>query len=196
MKNKISPFGLLGLSVLNLVACAKPSLTTGQSSISDRELHQIEMVINADYGFHIEDKVTLLLDTTLIFFNPLDYDVDGFIAGDYVTIKYFGEWNLQETYPSTIDISKLELYNVSVSRGELYEFEVISNGEGNILKVLNDETVGEFLTSHVINENGSFQNYATYPIGTKIYGINPAHLETKDIFAFYSYVPFVQIFAD
>lgn len=190
MKNKLAFLWILGISVFSISSCQEKLTSSNSQSSSEIETKQVSMYVRVDYGLHVENQATLLLDYSLFFFNPTEYGIDYFVAGDYVTIDYTGEFRVLETYPGQVETDDLQLQNVAVERGDLYEFEVIAGDNGeNTLKVLNDAVAGEYLTEYVINEDGSFAKYSTYEVGTKIYGINPKYNENK-ILAFYKYRPF------
>ena len=146
--------------------------------------------INVDYGLHVQDKATLLFGDMIIPFNYKDYNIDYLAAGDYVEVSYKGEWLIRETYPATVALDG-EIVDVKVTHGRIFEFEVAENpGGGKSLRILDSSiTPGNHLTTNCINRDGTFDYLTNYPVGTRIYGINPASYNSRNIIAFYSYNP-------
>ena len=146
--------------------------------------------INVDYGLHVQGKTTLLFGDMIIPFNYKDYNIDYLAAGDYVEVSYKGEWLIRETYPATVALDG-EIVDVKVTHGRIFEFEVAENpGGGKSLRILDSSiTPGNHLTTNCINRDGTFDYLTNYPVGTRIYGINPASYNSRNIIAFYSYNP-------
>ena len=161
------------------------------SSIGDPgEIKTIARDINVDYGLHVQDKATLLFGDMIIPFNHKDYNIDYLAAGDYVEVSYKGEWLIRETYPATVALDG-EIVDVKVTHGRIFEFEVAENpGGGKSLRILDSSlTPGNHLTTNCINRDGTFNYLTNYSVGTRIYGINPASYNSRNIIAFYSYNP-------
>lgn len=161
------------------------------SSIVDPgEIKTIARDLNVDYGLHVQDKATLLFGDMIIPFNYKDYNIDYLAAGDYVEVSYKGEWLIRETYPATVALDG-EIVDVKVTHGRIFEFEVAENpGGGKSLRILDSSiTPGNHLTTNCINRDGTFDYLTNYPVGTRIYGINPASYNSLSILAFYSYDP-------
>lgn len=169
------------------------SCSSGNINSSDLEEKVIEMSIIPDYGNHIKDKVTLLLDGSIIPFKNETYNISKLIAFDVVEITYTGTYIVNETYPSTIDTKKMHIKNVELLyRGGIYEFSITTNEYGE--KVLFNEDSksyarNELFEQKCINGDNSFQLINTYDVGTKIYGINPPYYSSINISAFYSFNP-------
>lgn len=146
--------------------------------------------INVDYGLHVQGKTTLLFGDMIIPFNYKDYNIDYLAAGDYVEVSYKGEWLIRETYPATVALDG-EIVDVKVTHGRIFEFEVAENpGGGKSLRILDSSlTPGNYLTTNCINRDGTFDYLTDYPVGTRIYGINPASYNSLSVLAFYSYNP-------
>ena len=162
-----------------------------KSNSIDQTSRYISYSINADYGLHVQDRVTLLLGDSIIPFNSKDYGIDKIILGDYLTIEYKGTWMVMQTYPSQVNTRDLEIINVTSFHGTIIEFEQTENLDGEkSLKATNpDITYGQFLTNNCINADGSFSDISSYPVGTIIYGVNPANFSSLNIVGFYSYNP-------
>ena len=167
------------------------SSSDSSSSIVDPgEIKTIAKDINVDYGLHVQGKATLLFGDMIIPFNYKDYSIDYLAAGDYVEVSYKGEWLIRETYPATVALDG-EIVDVKVIHGRIFEFEVAENpGGGKSLRILDSSiTPGNHLTTNCINRDGTFDYLTNYPVGTRIYGINPASYNSRNIIAFYSYNP-------
>ena len=164
--------------------------SSSSSSSNPDEIKTIANDINVDYGLHVQDKATLLFGDMIIPFNYKDYNIDYLAAGDYVEISYKGEWLIRETYPATVALDG-EIVDVKVTHGRIFEFEVAENpGGGKSLRILDSSiTPGNHLTTNCINRDGTFDYLTNYPVGTRIYGINPASYNSRNIIAFYSYNP-------
>ena len=185
--NKIARLSLILITLLT-IGCNK-----GRHIPEEPDSNGIKHVtfgIYADYGEHIEDKVTLLLGSSLIPFNKDKYNIDALVVGDFVEISYTGELYIRETYPSTWSMNKINIKDVKVTHGKILEYEVAENpGGGTSLRALTDDSY-DFACPHVINEDNTYTNYyTTLPVGTKVYGVNPSHFASKTILAFYSYNP-------
>ena len=126
----------------------------------------------------------------IIPFNYKDYSIDYLAVGDYVEVSYKGEWLIRETYPATVALDG-KIVDVKVIHGRIFEFEVAENpGGGKSLRILDSSiTPGNHLTTNCINRDGTFDYLTNYPVGTRIYGINPASYNSRNIIAFYSYNP-------
>lgn len=166
------------------------SSDSSSSIVDPGEIKTIARDINVDYGLHVQDKATLLFGDMIIPFNYQDYNIDYLAAGDYVEVSYKGEWLIRETYPATVALDG-EIVDVKVTHGRIFEFEVAENpGGGKSLRVLDSSiTPGNHLTTNCINRDGTFDYLTNYPVGTRIYGINPASYNSLSVLAFYSYNP-------
>lgn len=166
------------------------SSDSSSSIVDPGEIKTIARDINVDYGLHVQDKATLLFGDMIIPFNYKDYNIDYLAAGDYVEVSYKGERLIRETYPATVALVG-EIMDVKVTHGRIFEFEVAENpGGGKSLRILDSSiTPGSHLTTNCINRDGTFDYLTNYPVGTRIYGINPASYNSRNIIAFYSYNP-------
>ena len=164
--------------------------SSSSSSSNPDEIKTIAKDINVDYGLHVQDKATLLFGDMIIPFNYKDYNIDYLAAGDYVEVSYKGEWLIRETYPATVALDG-EIVDVKVTHCRIFEFEVAENpGGGKSLRILDSSiTPGNYLTTNCINRDGTFDYLTNYPVGTRIYGINPASYNSLSVLAFYSYNP-------
>lgn len=192
----IAVFSLCGCNIDNTSLSSEDSSSNDNSSNSSLstsnqdEIKTISGLIRVDYGLFSEGKTTLLFEDMLVPFNYKKYNIDYLAAGDFVEVTYTGEWYILDSYPATVSFNG-EIKDVKVTHGRILEFEVAENpGGGTSLRILDSSiTPGNYLTTYCINRNGTFDNLSNYPIGTKIYGINPANFDSLNILAFYSYNP-------
>ena len=148
--------------------------------------------VNADYGMHIDKRVTILLGDSLIPFELKDYNIDTLVVGDYVLMFYTGTCLILQSYPSTITFEDGgEITDVRVTHGDIYEFEMVENpGDSKSVRPLDSQTYTFQESQYCINEDGTFSELNTYPVGTKLYGVNPADSDSDTLItAFYSYNP-------
>ena len=186
--NKITRLPLILITLLTIGCGGNTSHIPEEPD--EKGIKHVSFGIYADYGTHIEDKVTLLLGSSLIPFNKDKYNIDTLVVGDFVEIDFTGELYIQETYPSTWVMNRIKIKDVRVTHGKVLEYEVTENEDGEkSLKALSDNSY-DIASPHVINEDATYtQYYVSLPIGTKIYGVNPSHFASKTILAFYSYNP-------
>lgn len=88
------------------------------------EVHTANVFVMYDYGNHISDKVTTLLDGNLIWFNPKDYGIDTLVAGDELIIKYTGEFICEESYPGNVAADLMHIVSIEVIEADIVEFVV------------------------------------------------------------------------
>ena len=163
--------------------------------IPDEEgVKKVSFGIYADYGQHVEKRVTLLLGDSIIPFSKDKFNIDTLLVGDYVTVSYTGELYINKTYPARWYMNGLTIKNVEVVHGTVHEYEMLPDPGGDSCS---PASVGgesfDFGTKYVINEDGSFtEGLYDYPMHTKLYGIHPSHFASKTILAFYSYNPLIE----
>lgn len=164
---------------------APPSSALGQTKV-------LNLIVNFDYGLHVPDKVTLLLDYSLFFFNAADYGITNLVAGDVIVLHYKGEFIIQEMYPAIVDTRNLEIINVEVEQATIVEYEIESVFGRNVLKATDEADQDAFmiLTEYIVAADHSFKSWDDYPVGTKLYGTNPTVTSrTHEIIALYDYNP-------
>lgn len=164
---------------------APPSKALGQTKV-------LNLIVNFDYGLHTPDKVTLLLDYSLFFFNAADYGITNLCAGDVIVLHYKGEFIIQEMYPAIVDTRNLEIINVEVERAIIVEYEIVSVYGQNVPKAVEEANQDAFmiLTEYIVAADNSFKSWSDYPVGTKLYGTNPTVTSrTHEIIALYDYNP-------
>ena len=145
-----------------------------------------------DYGFHRENKATILLDGIIPFFNPKNYGVNELVAGDVVEMEYYGEFLILEEYPASINLSAAEIVSINIEEADIYEFEILAvpgSGDLDIVPLDHNMYSYRFETENVINKDGSYQNYRKLGYGKKIYGSIPKSRSSFTIMALYSYNP-------
>lgn len=133
---------LLIISLLLLGSCSIPNNSENPSTIPSEELpsvsenissneinnevvHKASFLANYDYGFHIENKATLLFG-----YGYLNFDYRKFIgnetiiAGDVLEVSYTGEIMIEESYPSNAFIVDGELLGAKLHKATLVDFTV------------------------------------------------------------------------
>ena len=141
-----------------------------------------------DYGFHNEGKAELLLSSCKVFFDPDEYEMTPFVAGDTVRVTYRGEMLIQESYPGTVvtrgaKISSIEKTDAKVIRGE----------EGINLILLSSEPLPRLgiaiRSENLISEDMTFRTLTAEDEGLEVF----VSYEAKDgmitVFAIYDYLP-------
>lgn len=151
----------------------------------------IEYNLNVDYGRHISNQATLLMDNIIIPFDYKKFDIDYLAAGDRVSIAYKGTWMIQESYPARLYPNEVEILDVKVIHGKITEFELlpIPGGGYDLVEIDRSNSARKVTVENCINKDSSFAPVESYPMQTRMYGIVPAALETTDIVAVYSYNP-------
>ena len=198
-KTKLLPIILLLLTGITSCDNSSNSLSSVNSSessetslSSEEEVQSITMMMAFDYGFHLEDKASLLISWSLLFFNPLDYGISELIAGDVVTVTYYGELWILESYPSTVNTDKMEIINVEVAEAIIVPYEIKNvTGGGTFPWTSNEDYQRDitFATENVVAEDYTFKHWEEYPARTIIYGTVPTSGRTNEIIAFYDYNP-------
>lgn len=141
-----------------------------------------------DYGYHVADKATLLLDGCNVFFNPADYGITELLAGDVVTITYRGECYIQETYPGTVVTKDMKIIDVAQQKAKILELEVWQVPGGGYNVIYNGGSVGCDNT-YVINADGSFEELGEHHVNQTLYGTDFPLTPSFEIKALYSYNP-------
>ena len=185
--NKIARISLILITLLT-IGCNKGRHI--EEEANEQGIKQVSFGIYADYGEYVKDKVTLLIGSSTIPFKKEKYNIDTLVVGDFVTVDYTGELYILETYPSQWYMNEMQIKDVKVTHGKVYEFEVTANpGYGQSIICLSGKSF-DYGCSHVINEDGSYiEHFDECPIGTKLYGVHPSHFASQTILAFYSYNP-------
>ena len=150
--------------LLNFTGCE----LAGISSIEEKKLQEWRLTATYDYGMHIKDKATILLDYNRVFFNLKDYNIDKLVAGDEVIIKYSGDIYVQEMYPGNVVLTDAIIHSIEINKAEIIEFTLTEDK-----LVASDSKYDNYLVPehrYVVNEDDSFQVYDELPIGSKVYG--------------------------
>ena len=187
--NKIVKLPLILIALLT-IGCRPIGTRHIEEEPNKEGIKVISFGIYADYGVHVKDKVTLLLGSSIIPFNKDKYNIDTLLVGDYVTISYTGEIYIEESYPERWSPGTYKIKDVAVMHGTVHEYEMLPDPGGDRSLANTKGESFNFGTKYVINEDGSFiEGLNDFPIGTKVYGIEPPHFSSKTILAFYSYNP-------
>lgn len=134
---------------------------------------EIDLIVNCDYGMHIQDRVTILLNSSLVWFNIKDYGIDSLVVGDILTIKYTGSLFVKETYPSTVEANKMNIISVEQHKADIKEYIVsINEKDEKVLVSSNQTSSGSYIIAnniYAILEDDSFTNINDLPIGSIVY---------------------------
>ena len=190
---RIITLGIL-LTALSISACAVQQ--SSNSKQAPEEEQTVGKSITADFGVHIKDQVTLLFGTALIPFKVSDYGISELIVGDYLEVSFTGEYIELLTYPSTIDMRTITVTGMKLYEARLAEYDLTPiPGSGDLEPVPTEEFKGYTMISaeYVINEDGSFiakdEYLKTAEAGNKLYGSNPAIIDSLNVTVLYSYNP-------
>ena len=190
---RIITLGLL-LTALSISACSVQQ--SSNSKQAPEEEQTVGRTITVDFGRHIKDRATLLFGTALIPFKVSDYGISELIAGDYLEVSFTGEYIELLTYPSTIDMRTITVTGMKLYEARMAEYELTPiPGSSDLDLVPTEEFKGYTMISaeYVINEDGSFitknEFLKTEKSGTKVYGVNPAILDSLNVTVLYSYNP-------
>ncbi len=161
----------------------------------DKGIYQETMVVTYDYGFHIPDRLTALLDGNIFFLDMTNYSIQTrVIAGDIFKIYYRGEVVIKMTYPGQVDTSRMTILDVRRTRAIIIR--------GSLLGVPgsdNYDFVSAFYSNRlypyfVVNDNYSFESVNAY-YGENVYAsFRPDDKANKPtIQALYAYMPITTI---
>ena len=186
----IASFALSGCFVDNRLA---PGTSSPDVSMSSKpgDVKTISGRIGADYGSLEEGEATFLFGDVRLPFSPEYVGVDYAAVGDFVEISYKGEWTTSKKYPDHYDWDKATIVGVKVTHCHIAEFEVAAvPGGGKSLRALDASvSIGELSTTNCIYRDMTFEEWESYPAGTKIYGTCSAKEKSAKVFALYSYDP-------
>ena len=171
---RIISLGLL-LTALSISACAVQQ--SNNSKQAPEEEQTVSDSIIPDFGVHIKDRVTLLFGTALIPFNISEY------------MEY-------QTYPSTIDMRKITVTNIKLYEASIAEYELTPIPGSDDLDLVPTEEYKYYTmitAKYVIKEDGGFVSKDEYlktaEAGSKLYGANPAIVDSLNVTVLYSYNP-------
>ncbi len=185
MVKKIKNIILLMITLLGFSSCSYA--TTNSSTLEEKT---VVLTVKYDYGFHIKDKVAILLNDSTVWFNPKDYNINTLVAGDELIIKYTGEFMVQETYPSQVVTSKLTIQSIEVIEANIIEFRV--SGSDDISLVSLDPKYTNYTLSnvgYVVDQEFLFKKYEEYPEDTILYGSVAKSSDSIEISCLYDYNP-------
>lgn len=150
------------------------------------------MKAHYDYGMHIENQATLLIEGCIIPFKIfVEYGITELVAGDIVHITHKGEMIILDVYPGRITSADIEITNVTVERANVIKLDVKKNEQGEIGVYYADceiEIENEYVYN-VINQDGTFERLSEKHIGEIIYATEMPKTSVIDVQALYSYYP-------
>ena len=146
-----------------------------------------------DYGFHNEGKAELLLSSCKIFFDPDEYEMTPFVAGDTVRVTYRGEMLVQESYPGTVVTRGAKISSIEKTDARISPATVIRGEEGINLILLSSEPLPRLgiaiRSENLISEDMTFRPLTAEDEGLEVF----VSYEAKDglitVFAIYDYLP-------
>lgn len=122
--------------------------------------------VNYDYGNIEENKITILIDNCLPFFDFDDYNIEQLYPGDTLYIDYTGKPVIEESYPGRmtgIEVNHVELYRRTIR--EISEEEIVRNESNGISNVYNYSYTTEYV---ILNEELDYVPLSEYT-GTTLY---------------------------
>ena len=158
------------------------------------EIQNIEktMIVEVtyDYGMHIENEVSVLLNGCLLFFNIKEYNIDKLVGGDYLIINYTGEFMIKEIYPAIFEGINFSIISIELYIPHYIEYEVILKDGNKILKPVDDDFNNYLInTKYVVNEDYSFIAIDDLQENSLVYGANPSYYSSLTIPYLFSYLP-------
>ncbi len=158
------------------------------------EVQTLHMFVNYDYGLHIQNQLTALLNYNKIWFDLEDYGIDSIVAGDEFIIHYTGEFITLDIYPGQVVKEKLHIRSIEVIEAEIAEFIILATpGSGNLALVPVDSKYNQYVLlndeGYVVSEDGSFKKYNELPVGTIVYGSLPKSTDSIRVDGLYDYNP-------
>jgi hypothetical protein len=146
-----------------------------------------------DYGFNEEGKAKLLLSYCELFFDPDDYGMTPFVAGDTVKVTFRGEILIQESYPGRVvtknaEISSIEKTDANTSRA------TVIRGEDGINLILTSDTpiprlVIAIRSENLISSDMTFRPLTAEDEGLEVFVSFEAGDGVITVFAIYDYLP-------
>ena len=176
---------LLIFAALTLSSCSElTGLLTEQKS---------DFVVDYDYGFHNEGRAELLLSSCKIFFDPDEYGMTPFVAGDKVTVTYRGEMLIQESYPGTVVTKGAKISSIEKTDAKTSKAMVIRGEEGINLILLSDEPLPRLgiaiKSQNLISEDMTFRPLTAKDEGLEVFVSYEAKDGVITVFAIYDYLP-------
>ena len=147
----------IGLPLIALSISACSFLPISRTEVHETGNYMISRMITPDYGLHVQEHVTLLFGTALIPFKLSDFGINNIVAGDQLEINYTGDYLEYETYPSSIDTSKMHVTSMKLYETRIAEYEVTVESGAKTLEPT-EEFKGYRMISaeYVIYEDGTF----------------------------------------
>lgn len=146
--------------------------------------------VTYDYGMHIENEVSVLLNGCLLFFNIKEYNIDKLVGGDYLIITYTGDFMVKEIYPSIFEGIDFSIISIEQYIPHYIEYEVILKDDVKSLIPTNSSLSNYVInTKYVVNEDYSFINVDDLNEGSIVYGANPSYYSSLTITYLFSYLP-------
>lgn len=187
----------IGLPLIALSVSACSFLPISRTEVHETGKYMTSRMITPDYGLHVQDHVTLLFGTALIPFKLSDFGINNIVAGDQLEINYTGDYLEYETYPSSIDTSKMSVISMKLYEARIVEYDVLvvpgDPEKKDLVPTKGYYSSAMVSAEYVINEDGTFVSLESFmktaKADTKLYGSNPASFNSLNVTALYSYNP-------
>ena len=187
----------IGLPLIALSISACSYLPFSRTEVHETGNYMISRMITPDYGLHVQEHVTLLFGTALIPFKLSDFGINNIVAGDQLEIHYTGDYLEYQTYPSRIDTNKMNVTSMNLYEARIVEYLVLpvpgDAEKKDLVPTEGFEGYTMISAEYVINEDGSFvakdEYLKTAEAGSKLYGSNPAIMNSLNVTVLYSYNP-------
>lgn len=144
--------------------------------------------VRYDYGFHVEDTLTMLYNDILPFINTEQYGITNLLAGDLLTVRYTGEILIQETYPATVGPSEFTITDVSVIRAKVVRlaFYEQKDNYNQFITVDGSAKIYRANYPYVIYPDDTFSAFDETNLGRAYYGTIRGDMNTAEVSALYT----------
>lgn len=122
--------------------------------------------VQYDYGRIVENKITILIDGCLPFFDFEEYNIEQVYPGDILRIEYAGQPYASESYPGEmhgIEISSVELCDRDIRK--ISEEEIVRNEANGINYVYNYNSTTDYV---ILDEELNYISLSEYT-GSTLY---------------------------
>ncbi len=181
---------------LILTGCGQTSLSEeSESSLDPNIITSVadeqktwNLEVRFDYGFHVEDTLTMLYNDIIPFFNTEQYGITDLLAGDILTIRYTGEIRIQETYPATIGPSEFTITDVSIIRAKVVRLAFYEQKDyyTNFITVDGSAKIYRVNFPYIIYPDNTFSAFDDTNLGRAYYGTLRGDMNTSEVSALYT----------
>lgn len=153
---------------------------------SENEVNYRQFKMNYDYGKIVENKVTLLYDSSYISNDLSKFNINksDLKAGDIVEFTFNGEFDVLESYPEQIRFEDNQIIDVELFKANIVNFTVYSVPGGGY-DIVADDGKNYKLPKNLIYEDNFTSTKNIYP-DLRIVGTMPYNSTTNMIEALYA----------